>query len=217
MIGTVRKEKDKNRLESEFGKNFTAILLDVNDKKDILKLTAFLNEKLSKKGLFALVNNAGIAMGGPLMHVTEEEFDLQMNTNLKSIFMLTNALLPLMGAGANSSFAPGRIVNISSVSGLVSTPMIGPYCISKHALESMSDIYRRELSIYGIKVVLIEPGPIQTPIWEKSLPKENPYEGTDYEKVHVASAAFIVAPLDGHTATHHWLERCTDRQSWHYS
>lgn len=185
LIGTVRKEEDKQRLEADFGEHFTAILLDVNDSGQIKNLTDFLNDKLSNQGLFGLVNNAGIAMGGPLMHVSEEEFDLQMNTNLKAVFLLTNSLLPLLGAGKNSPFNPGRIINISSVSGLVSTPMLGPYCISKHALESMSDIYRRELSIYGIKVVLIQPGPIQTPIWEKSVPKENPYMGTDYEKVYV--------------------------------
>lgn len=184
VIGTVRTEKDKKRLESDFPKHFEAVMLDVNDDASIEAMKMYLQDKLGDKGLYALINNAGIAKGGPLLHVKLEEFDLQIKSNLYSVFKITNALSELLGAGFDNPVKAGRIINISSVSGLINTPMLGPYCVSKHALESLSEIYRRELGVYGIKVILIEPGPIKTPIWSKSVPRENPVLGTDYENIY---------------------------------
>jgi len=184
VFGTVRTEEDRKRLMNSFPGNFEALLLDLTSKTSISKIENYLKKKLDKTGLFALINNAGIAYGGPMMHVSDEDFEMQMNTNLNSVFYLSKALLPLLGASFNSNYQPGRIVNISSVSGLINTPMLGPYCISKHALESLSDILRRELALFGVKVVLLAPGPIKTPIWEKSIPKNNPLKGTDYENIY---------------------------------
>jgi NAD(P)-dependent dehydrogenase (short-subunit alcohol dehydrogenase family) len=181
VIGTVRKENDRERLQHLFPVDFECLIMDVTKTDDIEAVSSYLNKKLKDIGLFGLVNNAGIAKGGPLMHVSNEDFELQLNTNFSSIFRITNSLLSLLGAEKNSKYSAGRIVNISSVSGLINIPMLGPYCISKHALESMSDIYRRELAYYGIKLVLIEPGPIQTPIWQKSVPEKNPIEHTDFK------------------------------------
>ena len=79
-----------------------------------------------------------------------------IDTNVLAVRRITNGLLPLMGQGS-------RIVNISSVSGLFNSPFTGAYCISKHALESMTDVYRRELMSFGIDVIAIEPGPHQNP------------------------------------------------------
>jgi len=184
VIGTVRSAEDKVRLEKQFTEGFEAVILDVCLKEDIQNLAKYLSEKLQDTGLFGLINNAGVAIGGPLMLISDAEFEKQMEPNLMGIFRLTNALLPLLGARSDSPYPPGRIINISSVSGLVNSPIMGPYCISKHGLESMSDIYRIELSLYGLKVILIEPGPIQTPIWNKSVPRENPYEGTDFSGLY---------------------------------
>jgi NAD(P)-dependent dehydrogenase (short-subunit alcohol dehydrogenase family) len=184
VIGTVRSKTDQKRLQSDFPENFEAIILDVNDDSSIAEMKKYLEYKLGDIGLSALVNNAGIAKGGPLLHVDNDEFDLQMQSNLYSVFKISNALSNLLGAGFNNPLKAGRIINISSVSGLINTPMLGPYCVSKHALESLSDVYRRELAVYGIKVILIEPGPIKTPIWSKSVPPENPVLGTDFENMY---------------------------------
>ena len=184
VISTVRKESDKQKLLKELPGNLKVLILDVARQDQIEDFSIAVKEIVGDNGLFALVNNAGVAMGGPLLLLSDEEFEMQMQTNLNSVFRVSNAMLPLMGASFDNPFPPGRIVNISSVSGLVNTPMLGPYCISKHALESMSDIYRRELSVYGIKVILLEPGPIKTPIWNKSVPDENPFVGTDFENVY---------------------------------
>ena len=180
VFGTVRKPEDKERLEAHFTGDFEALLLDLRSDESISSLTRTLSEKLSSEGLYGLINNAGIALGGPLLFVDDHVVAEHLETNLNAVFKLTNRLLPLMGASFQSSYQPGRIINISSVSGRINTPMLGPYCISKHALESMSDVYRRELGVYGIRVILLQPGPIQTPIWKKSVPGENPLTNTDY-------------------------------------
>jgi NAD(P)-dependent dehydrogenase (short-subunit alcohol dehydrogenase family) len=133
--------------------------------------------------LSGLINNAGIAIPGPLEHLSEEQFEKQLDVNVKSIRRITNLFLPLLGAKPNSSKPPGRIINISSVSGLFNSPFNGAYSISKHALESMTDIYRRELRQYGIKVIAIEPGPIKTEIWKKNLNKMDEFKDSDYYEV----------------------------------
>jgi NAD(P)-dependent dehydrogenase (short-subunit alcohol dehydrogenase family) len=184
VMGTVRTPEDKLRLETAFGQAFSAYIADLESVESVDRLVAALQENLKKTGLYGLVNNAGLALGGPLIHLSEAELKKQLNINFFSVFRLTNALANLLGAGYNSPYEPGRIVNISSVSGLINTPLLGPYCISKHALESLSDIYRRELLMFGVRVVLIEPGPISTPIWKKSIPRENPVKGTDYEDIY---------------------------------
>ena len=130
--------------------------------------------------LAGLINNAGIAIPGPLELLSEEKFEKQIDVNVKSIRRITNLFLPLLGAKLNSSKPPGRIINISSVSGLFNSPFNGAYSISKHALESMTDIYRRELRQYDIKVIAIEPGPIKTEIWRKNLNKMDEFKDSDY-------------------------------------
>jgi NAD(P)-dependent dehydrogenase (short-subunit alcohol dehydrogenase family) len=110
----------------------------------------------------------------------EDDFERQLDVNLKAVRRITNLFLPLLGAKPSYKKIPGRIINISSVSGLFNSPFNGAYSISKHALESMTDVYRRELHRYGIKVIAIEPGPIKTAIWQKNLNVMDKYADTDY-------------------------------------
>ncbi len=159
VIGTIRKEGDATDLNPIPG--FIPILYDVNDKPGIETFVQKVKQALGSTPLFALINNAGIAIAGPMELLPDEEFERLIDTNVLAIRRITNALLPLMSEGS-------RILNLSSVSGLFSSPFTGAYCISKHALESMTDVYRRELASFGIKVMAIEPGPIKTPIWNKS-------------------------------------------------
>jgi NAD(P)-dependent dehydrogenase (short-subunit alcohol dehydrogenase family) len=178
VIGTVRKSEDADKLKKEFGDKCIILIFDV---RDVDKCTAEIKKvipKLEKEGLFCLINNAGIAIPGPLQHITEDEFEQQMDVNVKSVRRITNILLPFLGT--DKKYTPGKIINISSVSGLFNSPYNGSYCISKHALESMTDVYRRELAMFGIRVSAIQPGPIKTEIWNKSKGTLDRFKDTVY-------------------------------------
>ena len=111
--------------------------------------------------LHVLVNNAGIAVSGPVEVVPVEDWRRQMEINLLGQVAVTRALLPAVLR------ARGHIVNMSSIGGRVANPLFGPYSASKFALEAMSDALRREVAPHGVRVVVVEPGGIATPIWEK--------------------------------------------------
>ena len=113
-------------------------------------------------GLHGLVNNAGIAVVGPLEFLPLAALRQQLEVNVVGQLAVTQALLPLLRS------ARGRIVNISSVSGRVAAPLLGAYAASKFALEALSDVLRSELRPWGMHVCSVQPGPIDTPIWAKS-------------------------------------------------
>ncbi len=140
-------------------KNITPVELDVTSTKDVSEVKKIIEQK--QTGLFGLINNAGIIKAGPLMDVSIEELRAQFEVNVFGVHQITQALFPLLLP------AKGRIVMMSSDSGFFATPFVGPYCSSKFALEGYSDSLRREITPYGVKVILIEPGRIQTPIWDK--------------------------------------------------
>lgn len=181
IFGSVRKQADAEKLSKIYPDRFTPLQFDVQNHDEVVKASKVVFEQCET--LAGLINNAGIAVPGPLEHLSEEQFEKQLDVNVKSIRRITNLFLPLLGAKLNSSKTPGRIINISSVSGLFNSPFNGAYSISKHALESMTDIYRRELRQYGIKVIAIEPGPIKTEIWKKNLNKMDEFKDSDYYEV----------------------------------
>ena len=110
-----------------------------------------------------LVNNSGIAIGGPVLHIETDVFRKQFDVNFFGLITVTKLFSHLLGAYKNAAHS-GKIVMISSVSGKRSYHFVAPYTASKHALEWFSDAISRELMIYGIDVILIEPGPIKTAI-----------------------------------------------------
>jgi len=178
IYGSVRKEADAKLLTETYPKHFTPLLFDVQDQDAVNQAAKRVFEACGR--IDALINNAGVAVPGPLQFVTEADFERQMDINLKSVRRITNTFLPLLGTAPDFKGPPGRIINISSISGLFSSPFNGVYSISKHALESMTDVYRRELQRYGIKVIAIEPGPIKTKIWGKNLNSMAQFADTDY-------------------------------------
>ncbi len=139
--------------------NITPVKLDVTNTEDITEVKKIVEQNAA--GLFGLVNNAGITKAGPLMDVSVEDLRAQFEVNLFGVHQITQALFPMLLQ------AKGRIVMMSSDSGFFATPFVGPYCSSKFALEGYSDSLRREIIPYGVKVILIEPGRITTPIWNK--------------------------------------------------
>lgn len=168
VFGSVRKQEDAERLSKSFGKNFTPLLFDVTDYDAIAQAADKLKTTLGGSGLGGLINNAGIAVAGPFMDLDVDDYRHQFEINVFGLIKVTQAFLPLLGAVENCKHEPGRIVQISSMAGRQGMPFMSPYSGSKHAVEGISESLRRELLKYGIGVILIEPGPIKTPIWEKA-------------------------------------------------
>ena len=182
VIGTVRNEVDGEELKNKYDQNFHSCVYDVTDIDGLQGLVKKVETILNGNALYALVNNAGLAMPGPLEVLPYEDFKYQMEVNVMAVFRITNAFLAFLGTAEKYRSTPGRIINISSVSGLFNSPLNGAYAISKHALESMTEIYRREVGLFGIKVCAIEPGPIQTKIWSKNTGALSKFINTHYGK-----------------------------------
>ncbi|MEZ4512496.1 MAG: SDR family oxidoreductase [Chloroflexota bacterium] len=181
VLGSVRKQADAARLQGELGANFTPLLFDVVDGEGVKTAVSQTRAIVGSNGVAALINNAGISVAGPLLHMPLAEFRQQFEVNLFGLLDVTQAFLPLLGT--DRQFPPGRIINISSVSGQIVYPFMGAYAASKHALEALSDALRRELLLYGIDVVVIEPGTVQTPIVGKFAEQIGRYLATDYGEV----------------------------------
>jgi NAD(P)-dependent dehydrogenase (short-subunit alcohol dehydrogenase family) len=182
VYGSVRKQADADRLKAELGANFTPLLFDVTDTQGIQAAVKQLENEIGNEGLACLVNNAGVATSGPVMLQPIDDFRYQFEVNLFGLLAVTQAFLPLLGATKNPKFPPGRIIMISSVGGKLSGPFLGAYSASKHALEGMTGSLRRELQLYGIDVIVVAPGAIKTPIWDKPSAQElGIFEGSDYD------------------------------------
>src|SRR5271170_2729104 len=168
VFGSVRKEADADRLSKEFGSNFTPLIFDVTDEAAVGAGAKQVEAALGGETLLGLVNNAGVAVVGPLLNLKIEEFEHQLAVNLAGPLIVTQAFARLLGAGPSPQGAPGRIVMISSVGGKNAMPFLGPYCASKFGLEGLSESLRRELMIFGVDVIVVAPGTIATPIWSKA-------------------------------------------------
>jgi NAD(P)-dependent dehydrogenase (short-subunit alcohol dehydrogenase family) len=180
VFGSVRRQEDVDRLREELGEAFTPLLFDVTDSEAIATAVAQVTDVVGEEGLYALINNAGIVIPGPLKYAPLAEFREHFEVNLFGLLDVTQQFLPLLGGERDSPFPPGRIINISSVSGRVAYPFMGAYASTKHALEALSDSLRREMMLYGVTVVVIEPGTTNTPIKHKFADRIRRYESTDY-------------------------------------
>jgi hypothetical protein len=184
VYGTVRKPADAARLRTEFGRDFFPLLLDVTDESAVRSAAEQVKERLGHATLAGLVNNAGIAVAGPLLHLPVAEYRHQLEINLVAPLLVTQVFAPLLGTDRTRRGQPGRIVNISSVGGKVGFPFLGAYVASKHGLEGMSESLRRELLLYGIDVIVIGPGSVVTPIWDKAESADvTPYQETEYAPI----------------------------------
>ncbi len=184
VFGSVRKAEDAHRLTSEFGAKFTPLIFDVTDEKAVYDGAKIVREKLNGQTLDGLINNAGIAVPGPLLHQPIKDFRKQLEVNVTGQLIAIQAFTPLLGADRSLQGKPGRILNMSSVGGKNGAPFVGTYAASKHALEGLSESLRRELMLYGIDVIIIGPGAISTPIWDKANEMDiSEFEKTDYGKV----------------------------------
>ncbi|WP_439575120.1 SDR family NAD(P)-dependent oxidoreductase [Phreatobacter sp.] len=168
VFGTVRSPEDADRLGSALGPGFTALIADVTDADSLSRAAATVSTGLDGEPLTGLVCNAGVSLPGPLLHQPLDELDRQWKVNVLGQIATVQAFGPLLGAQEGFAGKPGRIVMMSSVSGRLVWPFVGGYAASKHALEAVSHALRRELMPFGVDVVIVGPGPVDTPIWEKS-------------------------------------------------
>lgn len=197
VFGSVRKAADADRLKQEFGDRFVPLIFDVTDEAAVRAAAEQVRVALDGEPLMGLVNNAGVAVAGPLLHLPIADFRQQIEVNLTGVVATTQAFAPLLRGDR-----AGRIVNISSVGGKNGSPFMGPYNASKFALEGLSESLRRELMLFGIDVIVVAPGAVATPIWGKAKPEDiEPYRDTPFypalQKVHAfmtASGASGLAP-----------------------
>jgi len=177
VIGSVRRQADAADLTaSPSGEGyFTPVLLDVTDRESVGRLRHTIEALLPPgQSLYAIVNNAGLVVGGPMKYLTEDELRAQMEVNFFAVVAVTQQLLPLLAAGS-------RVINVSSTSGIITVPLLAPYSASKFALEALTLAWRGEMLPQQIYFVLLNPGPIQTPIWNKTNRSlENKYADTEY-------------------------------------
>jgi NAD(P)-dependent dehydrogenase (short-subunit alcohol dehydrogenase family) len=168
VFGSVRKQEDADRLRQEFGANFTPLLFDVTDEAAVAAAARDVRAELEGETLAGLVNNAGIAVAGPVLELSADEFRRQMDVNVIGPIIATQAFGPLLGADPSLHGPKGRIVMISSVAGKNGNPLMAAYSTSKHAVEGLSESLRREMMLFGIDVIIVAPGPVKTPIWGKA-------------------------------------------------
>lgn len=162
VFAGVRTDEAGEALRRRGGERLIPIQLDITDAESIRQAETVVRERVGLTGVSGLVNNAGIAVGSPLEVIPIDALRRQLEVNVIGQVTATQAFLPLL------RLARGRIVNMGSIAGRGTIPIMGPYSASKHALEALTDALRLELQPWGIHVSIVEPGAIATPIWEKS-------------------------------------------------
>ncbi|MDY0169608.1 MAG: SDR family NAD(P)-dependent oxidoreductase [Thermoguttaceae bacterium] len=220
VFAGVRKLEHADSLLESLGTGAGSIhplLVDVTDGQAVQAAAREVAAAVGGAGLGALVNNAGIVIAGPLEILPIEQFRRQLEVNLVGALAVTQQFIPLLRKSR------GRLVNISSVNGAIAPPYLGAYAASKHALEAIGDSLRLELRPWGIGVAMVEPGPTQTPIWEKSseagddlaarVPAESLalYEG-DFAAMRKAAEGLAARAVSVHRVVHAVLRALTDRR-----
>jgi NAD(P)-dependent dehydrogenase (short-subunit alcohol dehydrogenase family) len=168
VFGSVRKQADADRLRQELGADFVPLVFDVTDEAAVNAAAGEVRSALKGETLAGLVNNAGIAVSGPLLELPVAEFRRQMEVNVMGPVIATKAFAPLLGADPSLQGPRGRIVMISSVAGRNGNPLLSPYSTSKHAIEGLAESLRREFMLFGIDVIVIGPGAVKSAIWDKA-------------------------------------------------
>jgi NAD(P)-dependent dehydrogenase (short-subunit alcohol dehydrogenase family) len=163
VFGTVRQDADAESLRQQFPKLVTPLIMDLLDEDSVRAAGEVVN---AAGPLFGLVNNAGAALPGPLETIPIEVFRRQIEINLTAQLLVTQVMLPALHRSADD-VGDARIIMIGSISGRLSGPMLGGYGAAKHGLAGLSSSLRAELAPFKIKVLLIEPGAIATPIWDR--------------------------------------------------
>jgi NAD(P)-dependent dehydrogenase (short-subunit alcohol dehydrogenase family) len=168
VFGSVRKQADADRLKAELGELFMPLIFDITDEEAVRRGTVQVAEALKGQKLGGLVNNAGASFIAPLSEQPIADFRRQLDINLTGPMIVTQAFLPQLGTDRELRGPPGRIINVSSIGAKFALPFLSAYAASKAGLEALSDSLRRELTPYGIGVVIVAPGAVATSIVDKA-------------------------------------------------
>jgi len=187
VFAGVRKEADGELLRAE-APGIRPLIIDVTQGDTVAAAAAEVRAAVGSHGLYGLVNNAGIVVVGPVETVAIEDLRHQFEVNVIGQIAVTQTLLPLLRQ------APGRVVIMGSIFGLLSCPYVGAYAASKFALEAITDSMRMELAPWGIDVSIVEPGRMATAIWDKSLSAMENWRERD-DPVHALYATSMAAAL----------------------
>lgn len=192
VFATVLDQAEADDVSAAFGDSVTALIMDVTDEASVAETARTVTAAMGEQRLAGLVNNAGIALGGPSMEIPISDFQRQMEVNVIGVMRVTQAFGGLLGTDTERQGKPGRIIMLSSVAGQLGAPFMAPYVASKHAVEGLSKSLRIELQHYGIDVVMIGPGPVRTPIWEKAQEVDaSPYHNSPLYKPMVGFRDYL--------------------------
>ncbi|MBA2415992.1 MAG: SDR family oxidoreductase [Geodermatophilaceae bacterium] len=161
VFAGFRDPSESGPLQKGASERLHVLTLDITDEQSIAAAVAAVTERLGDAGLDAVINNAGEGIPGPLEIIALDQLREQLEVNVVGQVAVTQAVLPLLRR------ASGRVIFVGSIGGKVAVQFAGPYHASKYAMEAIADCWRQELAPDGIRVSLIEPGPIATPIWAK--------------------------------------------------
>jgi NAD(P)-dependent dehydrogenase (short-subunit alcohol dehydrogenase family) len=186
VFAGVRDPRAGDALVAKGGPLLTPITLDVTDERSITRSVEAVQRVVGEGGLGGLVNNAGIVIGSPLEVIPLSQLRKQLEVNVIGQIAVTQAFVPLLRRGR------GRIVNMGSIAGRATIPLLGPYSASKFALEALTDALRMELQPWGIQVSIIEPGAIATPIWEKSAKEAENLEASVSEEARALYGTAVI-------------------------
>ena len=181
VFGSVRKQADADSLQKEFGDRYVPLIMDITDADAIQRASEKVGAMIGSSKLAGLVNNAGIVVSGPLLYLRPSEYRRQLETNMIGPLMVTQAFAPLLGTDNKRAGPAGRVINITSSVARVAIPLLGAYTASKWGLEGMSEALRRELMLFGIDLVIIEPGTINTAMYDKGEKEDlSEFKSTPY-------------------------------------
>jgi len=181
VFGSVRKQTDADRLQTEFGDGFVPLMMDITDTDAVHRAAQKVGSMTGDRNLVGLVNNAGIVVSGPLLYLRPSEYRRQLDVNMIAPLVVIQAFAPLLGTDKKRHGPAGRIVNITSSGAKVAIPLLGAYSASKSGLEGMSDVLRLELMLFGIDLVMIEPGFVNTAMYDKGEKEDlSEFKQTEY-------------------------------------
>lgn len=201
VIATVRTEEDANRLRAEGIGRLHPVQCDVTVAEHVAALPGHVREITGDGRLDGLINNAGMMLEpGPFEFQKMDNIRAQFDVNLFGMMAVTKALLPLLGTAEPAGGHAGRIINLSSIEGKVASPFISAYAATKHAIEGFSASLRRELRLFGIKVIIVAPGGIKTEMWRKNTFPVEPVSGTAYEEPF-AKLSHLLKEMEHESAT----------------
>jgi short-subunit dehydrogenase len=180
VFGTLRNQQNADKCAKRWGNRFIPLILDVRQPQTIQQCFETVKRELQGENLHVLINNSGIVKAAPLELQSSEDIREMFEVNVFGLIEVTKTFLPLMKAGKRNGSQSTKIINISSTAGAIGIPFLGSYVATKHAVEGLSHAWRRELMPFGIDVVVVAPGNVITPIWDKAkaetVIEDSPYK-----------------------------------------